>query len=342
MSNTDPKELYQEYIPNDEKQKIQSLIELSAYFHQKQYEAIGKYRRGQHTKDTGCVKAEFIIKSGLAENLKYGVFREAKTFEAIVRFSNGSSQLRSDRVPDGRGMAIKLLNVEGTKVLSSEELKAGQDKQQDFIMVNNPTFAFSNVEDYHIFFSLRKSLVQTLGDDLGNKLARLVFFLPRPKKAKIVKATTDIPVANALDIQYWSMSPYSLGTQAIKFSAKPQAKHSNTSQENGDSLFKALEETLKQEDVYFDFLIQLQSDPQKTPIEDVSQEWLEIDSPFHTVATVKIPRQDLQSSELQNFRQQCESLSWNPWHALVEHKPLGGINRLRRAVYADSVKRRLQ
>jgi hypothetical protein len=26
-------------------------------------------------------------------------------------------------------------------------------------------------------------------------------------------------------------------------------------------------------------------------------------------------------------------LAFNPWHALAEHRPMGGINRLRKAVY---------
>ena len=30
---------------------------------------------------------------------------------------------------------------------------------------------------------------------------------------------------------------------------------------------------------------------------------------------------------------QCDNLSFNPWHALPEHRPIGGINRLRKAVY---------
>ncbi len=31
-----------------------------------------------------------------------------------------------------------------------------------------------------------------------------------------------------------------------------------------------------------------------------------------------------------------ENLSWNPWNALPEHRPLGGINRARKLVYDDS------
>lgn len=29
----------------------------------------------------------------------------------------------------------------------------------------------------------------------------------------------------------------------------------------------------------------------------------------------------------------CQDLAFNPWRALPEHRPLGGINRVRREVY---------
>ena len=29
----------------------------------------------------------------------------------------------------------------------------------------------------------------------------------------------------------------------------------------------------------------------------------------------------------------CEQLSFNPWHALADHRPLGDFNRARRSIY---------
>ena len=34
---------------------------------------------------------------------------------------------------------------------------------------------------------------------------------------------------------------------------------------------------------------------------------------------------------------EAEELSCDPWHALAAHRPLGGINRARREVYAASL-----
>ena len=77
----------------------------------------------------------------------------------------------------------------------------------------------------------------------------------------------------------------------------------------------------------FDFCVQFQTDAVKMPIEDPTIRWR---SPLQKVATITIPPQQFESPEQSQF---CEHLSFTPWHALPEHRPLGGINRTRRSVY---------
>jgi hypothetical protein len=55
------------------------------------------------------------------------------------------------------------------------------------------------------------------------------------------------------------------------------------------------------------------------------------------VARITIPPQDINASERVEA---CEALAFSPWHGLAEHRPLGSINRLRRAVYEKSVELR--
>jgi hypothetical protein len=50
------------------------------------------------------------------------------------------------------------------------------------------------------------------------------------------------------------------------------------------------------------------------------------------VAKIIIPAQDLSSPERARF---CENLSFNPWHCLAEHKPLGVVNRVRKMIYQE-------
>ena len=76
--------------------------------------------------------------------------------------------------------------------------------------------------------------------------------------------------------------------------------------------------------------MQFQTDPYKMPIEDPGVTWDEALSPFRKVATVTIPSQAFNTPERWKF---ADNLSFNPWHCLPEHRPLGGISRARRQVY---------
>jgi hypothetical protein len=76
--------------------------------------------------------------------------------------------------------------------------------------------------------------------------------------------------------------------------------------------------------------VQLQTDPFLMPLENSAVLWPEAKSPYRTVATLKIPIQSFTSQAQLDFAKQ---LSYNPWHSLPEHRPLGNINRARRRVY---------
>jgi hypothetical protein len=85
----------------------------------------------------------------------------------------------------------------------------------------------------------------------------------------------------------------------------------------------------------FDFMVQRRTRPDAMPVEDPTVEWRESDSPFVPVARITIPKQTFDSPEQMTF---CENLSFSPWHCVAEHRPLGGLNRLRRTVY-DTISR---
>jgi hypothetical protein len=82
--------------------------------------------------------------------------------------------------------------------------------------------------------------------------------------------------------------------------------------------------------VEFDLLVQVQTDPHLMPIENASVRWPEQLSPFIPAATVRIPRQRIDTPAHEAF---AKVLSLNPWHCLPEHRPLGNQNRARRQMY---------
>jgi len=278
--------------------------------------------RDAHAKGHGCVKARFTAHRDIPRSMKVGVFAKPHAYEAWIRFSNGAGTPHDDHAGDGRGMAIKLTGVPGKKLLADEI-----DMQtQDFVMINYPVFFIRNVADYVPFTALS---LQGKSDQ---------FLAAHPHEKAIVNAISGQPVGAMFEQRYFSMSPYLLGGRYIKFSARPVdcktsaplSRPATAAPTDPNYLRDGMIAWLREKDACFKFGVQLQTDPATQPVEDPTVLWDEAKAPFVDVATVHIPRQAFDSDAQQNF---CENLSFTPWHALPEHRPVGGINRLRKAVY---------
>jgi hypothetical protein len=90
--------------------------------------------------------------------------------------------------------------------------------------------------------------------------------------------------------------------------------------------------TLAREDVELDIRLQLQTDPHLMPIENNAVLWPERLSPRISAATLRIPRQTFHSQAQMEF---AKRLSYNPWHSIPEHRPLGNQSRARRRMYYE-------
>ena len=280
----------------------------------------GLARRDAHAKAHGCVQAQFRVLDNLPEKARVGIFGEARAYPAWIRYSNGSGKVQDDSVGDARGMAIKLMGV-----------KPSDSSTQDFVMINHPVFFVRNAADYVEF-------QKALSEDNSVK-----FFFPdlnpfnfRLHEFSIANAIQSTKVANPLYTQYWSMTPYRFGDTPMKFSARACGTASPFIEMAApDFLRENMQKHLAQSEACFDFLVQLRKLPTEMPIEDPTIEWSEKDSPFIPVARITIPVQVFTSPEQLAF---CENLSFTPWHAIPEHQPLGGINRVRKTVY-DTISR---
>ena len=258
------------------------------------------------------MRAEFRVLDDLPPALRAGVFAATRTFDAWVRFSNGSPERQPDSVGDGRGMAIKLMGVEQSPSTT-----------QDFIMINHPAFFVRNAADYVDFVTAS---------------SQLRFFFPgfnpfqfRLHEFSVARAMRGQTVVNPLNARYWSMTPYCFGGGAGKFSARPAGAPSPfTATDSVDFLHDNLAQHLAEAGASFDFMVQLRAQPGAMPIEDPTVIWNEDAAPFVPVASITIPRQSFDSPEQHAF---CENLSFTPWHCVDAHRPLGGINRVRRTVY---------
>jgi hypothetical protein len=317
-------ELGEERLMTGEEAATAEVTAASEDFINAKYAVERPARRDAHAKDHGCVTASFEVDNNLLDPAeKVGVFASNKSYPAWIRFSNGSFHVQGDVEADVRGFAIKLMEVEGDKVLAAQ-----RDAQtQDFLLINGPKMFVRNPVDY-VEFS-QKALD-------GNPVSYFLKLDPRQWHLRelfnllgIVRKKPSSP----LNSQYWSTTPYRLGEDnAVKFSARPcdGEVDGRPDDPSEDYLREAMAEHLAGNDACFEFMVQRQLDPESMPIEDPTYEWEEGQSPFVVVARIKIPAQTFDTPGRQTF---CENLSMNPWHTLPEHRPLGGINRVRRTVY---------
>ena len=318
-------------VPNDRQVAITDAVLAGSL---KEQQAKGPNLRQLHSKSHGLVRGKFTVEEYLPDSrCKVGVFATPQEYDIWVRFSNGSSPkelgvFKPDTEGDVRGMAIKLKNIEGEKVSSDEE------DTQDFTLVNHHVFFLPDVAGYIDFGKFRKA--RESGEPLDPEVAKKI----APTLAMLVEMNSNV-VSNPLCIQYWSTTPYKLGSNFIKFSVKPHNIETPPTLKS-DSPNYLHEEmvaqlTTEKKEAVFDFLIQFFVDEDKTPIENPMQEWKQEDSPFIKIATITIPDQEFDNDERKKLD---ESLSFTPWHTLPEHEPVGSVNLSRRKIYQEMAKAR--
>jgi|CXWL01.1.fsa_nt_gi hypothetical protein len=296
--------------------------------------------RDAHAKAHGCVKARFtalsdeeleeMVEDKLPEDLRVGVFKKGSSYPAWIRFSNSGGDNQKDSAGDNRGMAVKLMGVPGEKLLENDERAT-----QDFLLASSPSAFFKDVKAYAELQELN-----TKYDGNRTSIALRYFGLSmlngnfRWRELANMIGKSFQKMASPIDIRYWSVLPSQLGpNQAVKYSAVPCSgvkKAKLTGQEPPDHLREAMRSTLAAHDACYYLMVQLQIAPDKMPIDDASITWDEEAAPFRKVAKIHIFAQNFDTPEQNDF---CENLSFSPWHSIVEHKPLGGLNRARLAVY---------
>jgi hypothetical protein len=286
-----------------------------------------KVERGANAKTYGVARAEFRVLPGLPDHLAVGIFREPKTYRAWVRFADTGSVITPDPEHVGVvGIGIKLMGVPGPKLMDDEV------NTQDFTLIGVRTFTAADTT------GMTKLQTQIL------KYRPAAYFFnplyPGRFLDFIMQALDSRLLGSPLESQLYSCTPFLHGeSQAVHYSAKPRSPRDSSipAFASDNYLREALIRTLSQGDVEYDFMVQLQTDPHRQPIEDASIEWKESETPFIPVARLYIPKQKMDSAAQLAF---ADVLSINPWHCIAEHRPLGSINRNRKAMYSEMAKLR--
>lgn len=281
-------------------------------------------RRFAHAKAHSCVRANFKILD-IPNQFRVGLFAKPAEYQAWIRFSNGEPTIQKDSKDDARGMAVKVMGISGEKLLESE-----RDAQtQDFVMMNAPRFFVRDITEYALFMRYAAE----------GKVQLLRFFFPwnplewRLRDLRLLVGTLQAAPDSILNAQFYSVSAYKLGDQSnVKYSARPCVPRpaAAVDRSNADFLRAGLVRELSSSAACFELLVQLQVPGKNMPVEDLSVDWKESDSPFVPVARLEISQQEFDTPEQNSF---CEGLSFTPWHALPQHRPAGNLNRARKALY---------
>jgi catalase len=310
--------LGEERVADNEDQIQKQMLELIKKISEQRHQE-GIVRRFNQAKGLGCFDADFHVSENLPDNLRKGLFAQPGPHKAMVRFANASEM--DDREKDLRGMSVKVFGVAGKSLW-------GDDGVQDFVLNSYPALFAADPEDFLDFVkATEKDRVWWYFFNPLNSHLKSLWVLYKARKKH----------TSPFDLNYWSTTPYRLGlekTAAVKYSVKSCSTYQSSAPGNlhENHLRDAMRNHLRNAPVCFDFMVQLQTDPESMPIEDAQVIWDEEESPFQKVATLTIQDQDFTRGQSLS---DCEKLSFNPWQSLAEHQPLGGINRVRKHIYAE-------
>jgi Animal haem peroxidase/Catalase len=291
----------------------------------------GEILRAFHAKPiAGVMNATLRFRRDLPDQFRAGFAQPDKAYPAIVRFSNGHGSVQPDHRDDMRGVAVRV--------------KVSADEYHDLLLTNTPVTHARNARQFVAFARANAA------DPVGRVLRRLglaVKFGPFEtlRMLRLARAERRPNVRSLALESYWSRGAIRWGEQlAVRYMLRPPAGASADAgfeSNDPDYLRRDLAARLRDGDVDFELCLQSFVEGTRTPIEDPSVEWAQSVSPLVPVATLKIPRQDIGSVEAQTAERLVDQLAFNPWHTTDEFRPLGNLNRARKAAYTASAHHRL-
>ena len=319
--------LAEERLLDGEAEVTRRIVALQTRFLDTTYPPGSHVERAGNTKTYGVLRGVLTVHPELPIRVRHGLFAAPGSYPAWVRCA-GPGPLTPPDLRDNAIMSlgVKVMGVPGPKLLPDER------GTQDFLCLSQPTFTTPDV--------LANEILQ---QEVGNRTGLMYFLRPSHPHLLdlIMSGLYAVTAASPLQVPYWSCVPYLLGEgQAMQYRFVPRARPLKVPRRPGpDYLREAMVRTLAEQDVVLDMLLQLQTDPRRMPIEHAGIVWSPRRSPPITVATLTLPRQRFDSPAQLAF---ADALSFNPWHALAEHRPLGNQGRARRVVYAELARARQQ
>ena len=343
-SATSPSTTWKEELESDEPELFERFARTVLVARQKEISqrTSSPVQRALHMKIYAGLMAEFQVLPDLPQHVRFGVFSEPRVFPAVVRFSNGESFNKPDKKAQPRGIAIKLVGVPGPKLLQDQK----EAVTQDFLATSHSVT--STVRHVRQFIAFMESSIEAEHAGLPLQLSSILvpFILARKlgmsEAARILIALVRTVVLGKVSSlateNYFSPAPIKFGPYAVKFGVRPSegTKPATTHHLTDDFLREELADRLRAGDLMFDFVLQFYVNDRFTPIEDSSVPWKPEHAPFVAVARLRIPKCDLSDPPIKALSEAVDRLSFSPWHAIEDHRPLGNVMRARKVAYRMS------
>ena len=295
--------------------------------------------RSVHAKSHGLLRGELRVLDALPPELAQGVFRNAASYPVVMRFSTNPGDILDDSISVPRGLAIKLVGVEG------ERLQGAEGAVQDFVMVNGPAFLAPDAKGFlrslkllakttdtpqslKKVFSAALRGAETLIEAVGGESGTIKSLGGHPN-THILGETfyTQAPIRYGRYVAKLSLAPVSSGLRALTDKKIDVSGHPN-------ALREAVETFLAANTAEWELRVQLRTHVDSMPIEDASVVWSEEQSPFIPVARLTVLPQPGWNED--RARAVDDGMAFSPWNGLEAHRPLGSIMRCRKPAYAMS------
>jgi hypothetical protein len=328
-----------ETIPDDEADTIEGLKATLLDIMETTSEDYGHAVRSVHAKSHGILKAELTVLPDLPPEFAQGMFAVPGVYQAVLRISTNPGDILSDSISVPRGLALKVMGVEGAR------LSGAEGNSQDFVMVNGPVFTSPNAK---AFLKSLKLLAKTTDRAEWAKKALSAVLRGNERVLEAVgggSATLQTmggaPNVHPLGETYYSQTAFRHGHHVAKFSLVPVSETLTRHTEEiidtkgrPDALREAVAVAAEAGVCEWELRVQLCRDAEAMPVENPSVLWDEEDSPFITVARLHANPQPGWSEARAQIVD--EKLRFSVWTGLEAHRPLGSVNRVRRETYKMS------
>ncbi|MET1072865.1 MAG: hypothetical protein ABWY11_09500 [Umezawaea sp.] len=310
---TEPSTAWREVVDPDEERRHAWQAEQFAAMQLRKSAKFGT-GRALHRRQRLALRAVLEVPADLPEPAGHGVFAAEASYDVLLRLSNGGFDVAPDDKADIRGFAIKVLGVRGESVFG------GPAAAQDFALINHERFSSSTSDEFTAI---------TTGAGAG-PVGVLKAVVHRPRLvgglAEVVGAVRK-PFGGFATEDFFSAAPIACGPYAAR--VRLRAAATEVTPGATQDWPTAVYGRLANGPLEHEFQLQFFLDERRTPIEDAAAVW---DSPYVTVARLVIPSQEPDEA----FAAEVEAARFDPWNALVEHRPLGEVMRARKVAYRPS------